>query len=35
MAQEMFGQTVVLVTHDLEIAKMADCVIRMQDGVIL
>ncbi len=32
MAVEMFGQTVVMVTHNLEIAQVADRVVRVKDG---
>lgn len=30
--QEVFSQTILLVTHDLDLAKMADRVITMKDG---
>ena len=34
MKQE-FGQTILLVTHDRDIAKQADRIIRIQDGRII
>lgn len=30
-----FGQTLIIVTHDLEIAQNADVVIRIEDGKIV
>ncbi len=30
-----FGQTLIVVTHDTDVARMADIVIRIEDGVIL
>ena len=33
--QRMLGQTILLVTHDMEIAQLADEIIHMEDGVVL
>lgn len=33
--REVFGQTILLVTHDLDIANQADRIIRIQDGKIV
>lgn len=30
-----FYQTVVMITHNLEIAQMADCIVRIEDGRIV
>lgn len=30
-----FGQTLIIVTHDLEIAKKADRIIKIEDGKIV
>ena len=35
MSVETYHQTLVMITHNLEIAQMADRVIRMEDGRIL
>ena len=35
IANKKNGQTIILITHDLEIAKQADRVITIQDGRIL
>ena len=35
LANKKHGQTVVLITHDMEIAKQADRVIKIQDGRII
>ena len=32
---EKFSQTLVLITHDIEIANMADRIIRIEDGKII
>ena len=32
---ERFGQTIVMITHNEEIAQMADCIIRIEDGQIV
>ena len=34
VSAEMFGQTIVLITHNTEIAQMADRIIRIEDGKI-
>lgn len=34
MTGEQFGQTIVMITHNEEIAQMADRVIRIEDGTI-
>lgn len=31
---DRFGQTIVMITHNEEIAQMADCVIRIEDGLV-
>lgn len=33
-SSERFGQTVVMITHNTEIAQMAGRIIRMEDGKI-
>lgn len=33
--REEFGQTIVIVTHDSELAQISDRVVKMQDGVII
>lgn len=33
--REDFGQTIVIVTHDSELARISDRVVKMQDGVII
>lgn len=30
-----FGQTIVMITHNEEIAQMADRIIRIEDGIIV
>lgn len=35
LTKEQFGQSILLVTHDLEIASLADQVIHIQDGIIV
>ena len=35
IANKKNGQTIIIITHDLEIAKQADRVITIQDGKIL
>ena len=35
MMKEKWGQTLLLVTHDMEIAQNADRIIEIQDGVIV
>ena len=35
MSVETYHQTLVMITHNLEIAQMADRVIRIEDGRIL
>lgn len=35
MSVETYHQTLVMITHNLEIAQMADRVVRMEDGRIL
>lgn len=32
---EEFGQTLIMITHNDEIAKMADDCIKIQDGVVV
>ena len=32
MSVETYHQTLIMITHNLEIAQMADCVIRIEDG---
>ncbi len=34
MTSKKFSQTIVMITHNPEIARMADCVIRIEDGKI-
>ncbi len=33
--QKKFGQTILLVTHDMDIARLADQVIRIEDGKVI
>ena len=35
MTGEKFGQTIVMITHNEEIAQMADRIIRIEDGRIV
>lgn len=35
MTGEKFGQTIVMITHNDEIAQLADRIIRIEDGRIL
>ncbi|MCI8319840.1 MAG: ABC transporter ATP-binding protein [Dorea sp.] len=35
MTSEKFRQTIVMITHNPEIAQMADCVVRIEDGKIV
>lgn len=35
MSVETYHQTLVMITHNLEIAQMADRVVRIEDGQIL
>ncbi|GAA6490804.1 ABC transporter ATP-binding protein [Candidatus Bariatricus faecipullorum] len=35
LMNERYHQTIVMITHNLEIAQMADCVWRLEDGKIL
>ena len=32
MSVETYHQTLIMITHNLEIAQMADCVVRIEDG---
>ena len=32
---EQFGQTLIVVTHDLEIARQADVIVHIEDGKII
>ena len=32
---EQFGQTIVMITHNEEIAQLADCIVRIEDGKIM
>lgn len=32
---EKFGQTLIVVTHDLEIARQADMIVHIEDGKII
>lgn len=32
MSVEIYHQTLIMITHNLEIAQMADRVLRMEDG---
>ena len=34
VTSEQFSQTIVMITHNEEIAQMADCIIRIEDGRI-
>ena len=31
---EKFGQTLVMITHEMEVAQMADRIVRIEDGKI-
>lgn len=33
--RDKFGQTIVIITHDLELAKLSERTLQMKDGVIL
>lgn len=35
VSSEKFGQTVVMITHNEEIAQLADRIVRIEDGYIL
>ena len=35
MTGEKFGQTIIMITHNEEIAQLADRIIRIEDGKIL
>lgn len=35
MTTETFHQTLIMITHNLELAQLADCVVRLQDGRIV
>lgn len=35
MSNKKFNQTIIMITHDLEIAKLADRIIRIEDGRII
>lgn len=35
MSNKKFNQTIIMITHDLEIAKLADRIIRIEDGKIV
>ena len=32
---EQFGQTLIVVTHDLEIARQADVIVHIEDGKVI
>ena len=32
LSVETYRQTLVMITHNLELAQMADCVVRIEDG---
>ena len=34
-ANKEYGQTIIMITHNLEIAKMADRIIQLEDGKII
>lgn len=34
-ANKEYNQTIVMITHNLEIAKMADRIIKLEDGKII
>lgn len=35
MTSKEFHQTIVMITHNPEIAQMADCIVRIEDGRIV
>ena len=35
VSSERFGQTVVMITHNEEIAQLADRIVRIEDGKIV
>lgn len=35
MIRDRFGTTVIIVTHDMEIARRADRIVELQDGAII
>ena len=35
LSNKKYNQTIVIITHDLEIAKLADRVIKIEDGKIV
>lgn len=35
MTAETFHQTLIMITHNLELAQLADRVVRLQDGIIV
>ncbi len=35
MSNKKFNQTIIMITHDLEIAKLADRIIKIEDGCII
>lgn len=35
MVAKRFGQTIVLITHDNDIAQLADRIVRIEDGRIV
>ncbi len=35
MSNKKFNQTIIMITHDLEIAKLADRIVRIEDGRII
>ena len=35
MTGKEFHQTIVMITHNPEIAQMADCIVRIEDGKIV
>ena len=35
MTSEKYSQTIVIITHDEQIAKMADRIVRIEDGRIV